>query len=146
MTRPTRRPFARRSPGQNAVRANQRLLRDCELPHIAREAFVVKYPRGQDHFPHTNWRTGGGSSPRLETCPNWKNSSALVGDIYEASLNPTLWPGVFGRWAPGGSPIDRRAAVKFFDIIKVPPKPGFCAVLATRHGVTDENTFSHHSA
>jgi hypothetical protein len=25
-------------------------LPDCELPHIAAEAFVVKYPRGQDHF------------------------------------------------------------------------------------------------
>ena len=27
--------------------------------------------------------------------------SALVGDIYDASLDPTLWPGVFSRWAPG---------------------------------------------
>jgi len=75
-----------------------------------------------------------------------EESSALVGDYLRGITQPTLWPGVFGRRAPGGSPIDKRAAVKFFDIIKVPPKPGFCAVLATRHGVTDENTFSHHSA
>ena len=26
--------------------------------------------------------------------------SALVGDIYDASLDPTLWPGVFSGWAP----------------------------------------------
>ena len=50
---------------------------DCELPHIAAEAFVVKYPRGQDHFQHTNWRTGGDSSPRLESCRNWKNFQRL---------------------------------------------------------------------
>jgi hypothetical protein len=26
--------------------------------------------------------------------------SALVGDIYDASLDPTLWPRVFSGWAP----------------------------------------------
>jgi hypothetical protein len=35
---------------------------------------------------------------------------------------------------------------EILDIIKVAPNPDFCAVPATHHGVTDENTFSHHSA
>ena len=39
--------------------------------------------------------------------------SALVGDIYEASLDPTLWPGVFSRWAPGAE-----AAAVFTDRLK----------------------------
>ena len=29
-----------------------------------------------------------------------EESSALVGDIYVASPDPTLWPGVFSGWAP----------------------------------------------
>jgi hypothetical protein len=48
--------------------------------------------------------------------------SALVGDIYDASLDPTLWSGVFSSWAPEAT------------------------VPATHHGVTGENTFSHHRA
>jgi hypothetical protein len=35
---------------------------------------------------------------------------------------------------------------EILDIIKVPPNPDFLPFLKTRHGVTDENTFSHHSA
>ena len=76
-------------------------LFDCELPHIAREAFVVKYPRRQDHFRHTSWRTGDASPPGLEHVGN-RGILPLVGAIYDASLDPALWPGVYSRWTPGG--------------------------------------------
>lgn len=108
-------------------------LRDCEPSHIAREEFVVKYPRGQDHFRHTNRRTGDGSSPRLETC--WKNFQRLWGDIYDASLDPTLWPRVFSRWAPAAEATavftDRleKGGGEILDIIKVPPNPDFARFL-----------------
>jgi hypothetical protein len=32
----------------------------CELAHIAPEAFIVRWPRAQDHSRH--WRTGDGSA------------------------------------------------------------------------------------
>ena len=50
--------------------------------------------------------------------------SALVGDIYDASLDPTLWPGVFSRWAPEATAgfTDRfeKGGGEILDIIKVP--------------------------
>ena len=125
-------------------------LPDCELPHIAREAFVVKYPREQDHFRHTNRQAGEGSSPRLETCQTWKNFQRLWGDIYDASLDPTLWPGFFSRRAPCAEATpaftDRleKGGGEIIDIIKVPPK--ILRRSCNAHGVTDENAFSHHSA
>ena len=108
-------------------------LRDCELPHIAREAFVVKYPRGQDHFRHTNWRTGDGSSPRLETCRNWKNfqrlwatftthhSTRRSGREFSADGRAEATAGFTDRFEKGGGEI--------LDIIKVPPNPDFAPFL-----------------
>ena len=109
-------------------------LRDCELPHIAREAFVVKYPRGQDHFRHTNWRTGDGSSPRLETCRNWKNfqrlwatftthhSTRRSGREFSADgRRAEATAGFTDRFEKGGGEI--------LDIIKVPPNPDFAPFL-----------------
>ena len=50
--------------------------------------------------------------------------SALVGDIYDASLDPTLRPGVFSSWAPEATPgfTDRfeKSGGEILDIIKVP--------------------------
>ena len=52
--------------------------------------------------------------------------SALVGDIYDASLDPTLWPRVFSRWAPAAEATavftDRfeKGGGEILDIIKVP--------------------------
>jgi hypothetical protein len=73
-----------------------------------------------------------------------EESSALVGDYLRGITQPDALAGSFRQMGAGGSPI--KGGGEILDIIKVPPKPGFCAVLATRHGVTDENTFSHHSA
>ena len=36
--------------------------------------------------------------------PELEEFSALVGDIYDASLDPTLRPGVFSSWAPEATP------------------------------------------
>jgi hypothetical protein len=126
-------------------------LRVCELPHIAREAFVVKYPREQDHFRHTNWRTGDGSSPRLETCRNWKNFQRLWATFTtHHSTRRSDWE--FSRWTPGAE-----ATAAFTDrfkngdggilnIIKVPlSNPDFAPFLQHARS-DDENTFSHHSA
>jgi hypothetical protein len=58
-----------------------------------------------------------------------------VGDIYDASLDPTLWPGVYSRWAPGTEATavftDRfkKGGGKILDIIKVPPNPDFAPFL-----------------
>ena len=71
--------------------------------------------------------------PRLETC--WKNFQRLWGDIYDASLDPTLWPRVFSRWAPGAeaTPVftDRleKGGGEIIDIINVPPNPDFAPFL-----------------
>ena len=67
-----------------------------------------------------------------------EKSSALVGDIYEAITQPDALAGSFRQMGAGGSPIDsRRAAVKFSTSSRCPQ---------TWILVTDENTFSHHSA
>lgn len=61
--------------------------------------------------------------------------SALEGDIYDASLDPTLWPGVFSRWAPGAEATagfaDRfkKGGGEIRDIIKVRPNPDFAPFL-----------------
>ena len=77
--------------------------------------------------------------------------SALVGDIYDASLDRTLWPGVFCRWAPGEG-----ATAVFTDRLKKGggeiltssrcPQTRILRRSSNTHGVTDENTSSHHSA
>jgi hypothetical protein len=66
--------------------------------------------------------------------PELEEFSALVGDIYDASLDPTLWPG--GSFQQMGAGGHRRIPDRFekgggeiLDIIKVAPNPDFCAVL-----------------
>ena len=59
--------------------------------------------------------------------------SALVGDIYDASLDPTLWPGVFSSCAPEANPgfTDRfeKNGGEILDIVKVAPNPDFAPLL-----------------
>ena len=58
--------------------------------------------------------------------------SALVGDIYDASLDPTLWPGVFRRRAPETAAFTdrfKKGDGEILDIIKVPPNPDFAPFL-----------------
>ena len=56
--------------------------------------------------------------------PELEEFSALVGDIYDASLDPTLWPGVFSRWAPETTAVftDRfeKGSGEILDMIKLP--------------------------
>ena len=66
---------------------------------------------------------------------NLEEFSALVDDIYDASLDPTLWPGFFSRRAPGAVATaaftDRleKGGGEIIDIIKVPPNPDFAPFL-----------------
>jgi hypothetical protein len=59
--------------------------------------------------------------------------SALVGDIYDASLDPTLWPGVFSGWAPvvtaGFTDRFKKGVGEILDIIKVRSNPDFAPFL-----------------
>jgi len=56
--------------------------------------------------------------------PELEEFSALVGDIYDASFDPTLRRGVFSSWAPKATPgfTDRfeKGSGEILDIIKVP--------------------------
>ena len=65
--------------------------------------------------------------------PELEEFSALVDDIYDASLDPTLWPGVFSGWAPGVTVgfTDRfeKNGGEILDIVKVAPNPDFAPFL-----------------
>ena len=65
--------------------------------------------------------------------PELEEFSALVGDIYDASLDPTLRPGVFSSWAPEATPgfTDQfeKGSGEILDIIKVAPNPDFAPFL-----------------
>jgi hypothetical protein len=72
-----------------------------------------------------------------------------VGDIYDASLDPTLWPGVFSRWAPETAAFTdrfKKGDGEILDIIKVPFSNSDFAPFLLHARSDDENTFSHHSA
>ena len=66
--------------------------------------------------------------------PELEEFSALVGDIYDASLDPALWPGEsFQQMGAGGH---RRVPDRFeknggeiLEIIKVPSNPDFAPFL-----------------
>jgi hypothetical protein len=65
--------------------------------------------------------------------PELEEFSALMGDIYDASLDPTLWPG--GSFQQMGAGGDRRVPDRFekgggqiLDI-KVAPNPDFAPFL-----------------
>ena len=65
--------------------------------------------------------------------PELEEFSALVGDIYDASLDLTLRPGVFSSWAPEATPgfTDRfeKGGSEILDIIKVPKTRDFAPLL-----------------
>jgi hypothetical protein len=56
--------------------------------------------------------------------PELEEFSALVGDIHDASLEPTLRPGVFSSWAPEATRefTDRfeKGSGEILDMIKLP--------------------------
>ena len=65
--------------------------------------------------------------------PELEEFSALVGDIYDACLDPTLRPGVFSSFAPEATSgfTDRfeKGSGQILDIIKVAPNPDFAPFL-----------------